>query len=133
MVSWIDAGPKADRTTSGFAPDGLWQLEVLAERYAESGRTLEYLGDWHSHADGSVTSSFKDLRAAVGIARTPLARAPQPLMVIFRSREGRWDLAAWHLHRIRLHPCAVEIRELEVAEPAVAAQQSCSKSMQVRS
>jgi len=80
--SVIGPGPKAQHGRYTFIPDDEWQEREVARLYQESGRTLSYLGDWHTHPYGIPTPSIRDRRTLCRIARHRAARAPQPLMLI---------------------------------------------------
>jgi integrative and conjugative element protein (TIGR02256 family) len=78
----IGPGPGArhDRTT--FRPDAAWQTAQVARLYEASGRRHTYLGDWHTHPNGSGRPSRRDRRTLATIARSPDARAPHPVILI---------------------------------------------------
>ncbi len=106
----IGAGPRACRESHCFEPDGAWQRERIAERYHSSGRTLAYLGDWHSHPlDGNP--SRLDCATARRIAQAPAARCPHPIMLIAVCSGDRWELRAYRYRRRRLRRVGVEICE----------------------
>src|SRR4051794_19882506 len=44
----IGPGPHAKHQHTRFEPDSDWQAQRTAEAW-HSDRTLEYLGDWHTH------------------------------------------------------------------------------------
>ena len=106
----VDAGPRARRETHRFEPDGAWQRKRIAELYASSGRTLAYVGDWHSHPLGGNPSGL-DRATARRIAKTPAARCPHPIMLIAGCSKDRWELEAYRYARRRLHRIGVEICE----------------------
>ena len=106
VTELVQAGPCAERGRYRFVPDGPWQRQRIAERYQAAGRTLEYLGDWHSHPHGNGPSSL-DRSTAHTIAATRSARCPHPLFVI-ATRVGRdWDLRAYRYGRRRFRPLAL--------------------------
>jgi len=90
IVSAIAAGPGAKHTRESFEADGPWQQEQLAAAYEESGRTVTYLGDWHSHPRGPARPSARDRQTAALVAGCADARAPEPLTVILHRRSRRW-------------------------------------------
>jgi integrative and conjugative element protein (TIGR02256 family) len=92
----ISAGPHAMRNSHSFEPDYAWQNDRIAEHYEQSGRRETYLGDWHSHpAAASGKLSHHDRAVIRKIIRTPSARAPAPLMIIFFGVCEHWDVAVW--------------------------------------
>jgi integrative and conjugative element protein (TIGR02256 family) len=124
ITASIGAGPKAVRTRSSFSPDGTWQLDQIASCYEAASRRIRYLGDWHSHPDGSSRPSWRDWRTTVATARTAEAYQRHPLLAIVGRRSADWEIGLWHLGRVRLHPCAVallpdEQRELAAIEIGV--------------
>lgn len=91
-------GPSAVRQHHAFRPDGPWQEREIARQYAASERVDSYLGDWHSHPDGGLVPSMKDLRTLGRIARSPEARASEPLMLLLAGpQDGRdlWCTTGW--------------------------------------
>lgn len=56
----IGPGPRAVHRLDSFNPDAAWQAGEIAERYADAGRNLDYLGDWHTHPQGSANLSRRD-------------------------------------------------------------------------
>lgn len=54
---------------------------------------MTYLGDWHTHPNGSPALSRKDLRTLRRIARHPAARISQPVMAVLAGGPAAWHLA----------------------------------------
>jgi integrative and conjugative element protein (TIGR02256 family) len=102
----VGAGPGAVRESHRFQPDGPWQRARIAERYEASGRTLAYLGDWHSHPKGNGPSAL-DHGTARRIAKTARAGCRHPVFLIATSTREGWELRAYRLIRRRLSPIAV--------------------------
>jgi integrative and conjugative element protein (TIGR02256 family) len=94
ITQLVDAGPGALRERHRFQPDGRWQKDEIARRYNDSGRTLEYLGDWHSHPAGGGPSALDSATASL-IARTPNARCPKPVFLIVTRVNDGWKLCAY--------------------------------------
>ncbi len=105
----VGAGPRARRATHRFDPDTAWQKRQIAARYEDSGRTLEYLGDWHSHPLGGRPSRL-DRDTARRIAAAPNARCRHPLFLIVTSDGDGWRLRPyrWGRHRFRAVPVRVD-------------------------
>lgn len=82
----IGAGPDAVRERSRFVPDGRWQQAELATLYAAYGRSVTYLGDWHSHPRGTARPSPADRKTYGRVARDPDARCPHPIVVIATAK-----------------------------------------------
>lgn len=75
----LGPGPRAKHGLTYFEPDGDWQVTRGHEIYFETGRTVAYLGDWHSHPWSSPVPSRRDRETARQIAEDPAFRTPQPL------------------------------------------------------
>jgi integrative and conjugative element protein (TIGR02256 family) len=89
----IGPGPAALHGRSRFIPDGPWQREKLAEVFTKSRGLITYLGDWHSHPDGTGTPSRLDQTTARKISRRRRARAARPLMAIVYPGSVRdWEI-----------------------------------------
>jgi integrative and conjugative element protein (TIGR02256 family) len=76
-----------------FRPDAEWQQEQIDACYVQSGRTVTYLGDWHTHPNGSPVLSRKDLRTLRRISRHADARIARPVMAVFAGGCPEWRLA----------------------------------------
>jgi integrative and conjugative element protein (TIGR02256 family) len=98
VTLWGGPGPGARHWETGFVPDYDFQEAEIATRYAESGRRLAYLGDWHTHPTGAAELSSKDRRCLWRIAKSKQARARQPVMVVL-SDSPRWTVSAWLCQR----------------------------------
>lgn len=96
----IGPGPKAKHGLYSFTPDSEWQEEQIASIYEQSGRTVTYLGDWHSHPDGDGELSVKDQKTLKRVANYKPARVAQPLMLILHG-ELLLDMNFWCLTKNR--------------------------------
>jgi integrative and conjugative element protein (TIGR02256 family) len=129
VVELVDGGPAAHRERHRFAPDGPWQRAQIAERYERSGRTLKYLGDWHSHPAGSGPSPL-DHATAAKIAETKTARCEHPIFVVPTCRSGTWKLFGYRFATRRLRGIRVEVRTTEInGEPAATLHPVARKSL----
>lgn len=102
----VGAGPKAERASHRFSPDGPWQREQVADAYELSSRRLAYLGDWHSHPLGGRPSDL-DRSTAARIAAAPAARCPRPLFLIVTCERGSWELKAYEYRKRRFRHVVV--------------------------
>jgi len=92
----IDAGPGAVRTTTGMRPDHDYHVRAIQEAFEASDGAVTYLGDWHSHPDGSAAVSDRDRRTLRNIARERDAFCAEPTLLILASAEdGVWLPVAW--------------------------------------
>jgi integrative and conjugative element protein (TIGR02256 family) len=97
IASVLGPGPSARHGLRSFEPDAEWQNEQGRRHYRESGRTIAYLGDWHSHPHGGATPSDQDRETAEMIATDPAFRTPQPLYAIASKPWRALRLRAWQL------------------------------------
>jgi integrative and conjugative element protein (TIGR02256 family) len=102
VVSTLGPGPKATHRPTRFSPDTNWQRAEIAAVYEASGRTISYLGDWHSHPGGGEMPSRRDERTARRIARSRSARASRPVMLILPGSDELWRPAPYRFIDRRL-------------------------------
>jgi integrative and conjugative element protein (TIGR02256 family) len=114
VTDLVGPGPTASYSRGEFVPDGLWQEHQVARIYERSGRRTTYLGDWHSHPDGSPTPSRRDHRTARAIGRHAPARMPRPVMLIAASGDEKWLVAAFRLRRRKLRPIKIKLYPKDV-------------------
>lgn len=107
--SLIGPGPGARSSRSRFEPDGEWQLQRVADAYRASGRTVTYLGDWHSHPNGRGEPSARDTATAAAVSRHRAARAPEPVTLILCRERRQWRPCAFRYRGGRLRPLEIEI------------------------
>ena len=94
VTEWLGPGPDAVHERSLFIPDQDYHLREIARRYAESGRRLEYAGDWHTHPHGLPSLSKTDRRTLKRIAAARHARSPRPLMCVLAPGPA-WRATVW--------------------------------------
>lgn len=114
----IGPGPNADHRRRSFQPDETWQQREIANHYAVSGRRETYLGDWHTHPNASSGAlSWVDRRALRRVIRTPSARCPIPLMLLFCGEPDNWSLTGWQarLHHRRLLWSALVLDKVDMS------------------
>jgi integrative and conjugative element protein (TIGR02256 family) len=90
----VGPGPNAIHERYRFVPDYDFHECELARLYSESGRRLQYLGDWHTHPGGGATLSDTDRTALKNIAQATEARNPRPVMLIL-APGPEWQAGAW--------------------------------------
>jgi integrative and conjugative element protein (TIGR02256 family) len=78
----LGPGHRAKHRFSSFEPDTVWQGERGREIYAESGRTIAYVGDWHTHPRGAPIPSRQDRKTMKVISEDEDFRARNPLSMI---------------------------------------------------
>jgi integrative and conjugative element protein (TIGR02256 family) len=118
IASVLGPGPNAKHRLSSFEPDAAWQNEIGQDIYRWSGRTITYLGDWHTHPRSTPSPSGQDRRTVAMIASDPRFRAPTPLYAIIgrarRRRRRRWCLALWEWRDGHLTPLNLELCDLQI-------------------
>jgi len=107
VVDQLGPGPKSKHHAHRFEPDGKWQDEQIGLKYEKSGRTITYLGDWHSHPRGKGGPSGLDQSTAKSIAHCKEARNRHPLMLILFGRPGHWGISCHRYGWRRLRPIEV--------------------------
>jgi integrative and conjugative element protein (TIGR02256 family) len=106
VVRVVGPGPSARHDRRSYEPDQNWQVAGTATAWTEDP-TLHYLGDWHTHPDGTTGLSADDRAALRLVALSPEARQPQPVMLIvsLASRGtvqlGGGQLRGGVVHRLR--------------------------------
>jgi len=113
----IYSGPNAIHKRYSFCPDQEYQLEQIANIFYESNRSVNYLGDWHSHPNTVPDLSMLDKRTLTKIALTPESKCPNPIMVIFGEKPNKWTINAVRFQsgKIRIWPfssCKYEYLQL---------------------
>jgi integrative and conjugative element protein (TIGR02256 family) len=100
----LGPGPGAVHGYAHFEPDAEWQQREGERAYERSGRTVAFLGDWHTHPRGGPWPSQQDQETAEAIAGDGGFRAPRPLYGIaskpwYGLRESAWRLRMLEWHR----------------------------------
>lgn len=99
VTALVGPGPEARHEAASFRPDADWQQERIAASYRASGRTVTYLGDWHTHPNGRLSLSRADVATLRTIASHKAARVPNPLMAVLAGGPD-WGAGLWQLtHR----------------------------------
>jgi integrative and conjugative element protein (TIGR02256 family) len=110
----VGPGPDAQHKRHRFQPDHDWQCRQLDEIFETSTVRAVYLGDWHTHPDGSPRMSWLDRRTLRGIARHREAELARPLMLIGAGAADKWT---WQAHRYsgdRIAGLDISFDELEL-------------------
>jgi integrative and conjugative element protein (TIGR02256 family) len=98
IIHAVGPGPLACHEATGFTPDREWQYDEIARLYEESGSSLEYLGDWHTHPYGTPRPSSLDMSLLKQIAGSAESMCPRPIMVILAYRADEWT-AGIHIYQ----------------------------------
>ena len=86
-------------------------LEKVWERYAEKG--LRYIGEWHSHPNGSAEYSPADLRAMLEIERE--VAIENPILLIVSVRNHRYSAEKFYCYKnndLLEYKKMIDLREL---------------------
>jgi integrative and conjugative element protein (TIGR02256 family) len=102
VTDLIGPGPKAKHRRYAFVPDYDFQEKQIERIYFKSKRLHTYLGDWHTHPNGSSSLSPTDIKALSNIAHYPKARAPFPIMLLLVGNPNNWEIKSWQLKPRRL-------------------------------
>lgn len=115
----LGPGPEAKHRRTSFEPDATWQYAQGRKIYEESGRTVAFLGDWHTHPFGAPRPSRQDQRTAVMLATDSRFRTPIPLYAILgrssglRCSDRSCELVVYEVRAGELVPVDVELVDLE--------------------
>lgn len=114
IVDAIGPGKSASHALGTFTPDYSWQDKEVAQLYKKSGRRHTYLGDWHTHPDGSGSLSMKDISTLENIATCKTARVSSPVMAIL-SGTNEWEITIWNYYATNTEKILVaEIHEIHI-------------------
>jgi integrative and conjugative element protein (TIGR02256 family) len=95
VVTIVGPGPGARHAATTFVPDAIWQQDRLAQMYADSGRTVTYLGDWHTHPRGVPILSRRDRKTLHRIAHHGPSRQPRPLSAVLVVGDSEQEIVFW--------------------------------------
>lgn len=106
IVKCTGPGPNARHTRISYHPDYDHDVRAIAREYQASGRTVTYLGEWHTHPCGQPAMSRIDKNTLRRISRFEAARIRSPLMFIGGTghSEDSLTIAAYSLLRKRIGP-----------------------------
>lgn len=93
----INPGPKAVHKRYSFVPDYNFQEKKIKSIYFKSKRYHTYLGDWHTHPDGSSSLSNTDIKVLKNISEYAPARMPFPIMILLSGNKNKWKIKTWQL------------------------------------
>lgn len=92
LTSVIGPGPHAKHSRHAFEPDSAFQLKILHARYMGTNGRETYLGDWHTHPDGTTSLSRRDKETLASIAATPESQIRSPLMAVMAGSKHDWEI-----------------------------------------
>lgn len=105
----VGPGPGAVHRTTSFEPDADWQAQQVARLWA-AGQQLTYLGDWHTHPNGSTALSALDRGAMRTIAASPDAQQTRPVMLVLGlAADGGVRVRAERLMNGRTHTLSLRV------------------------
>jgi len=80
---------------------GSSDLEPLVQKLAEkSAGRLQYVGEWHSHPDGSPAKPSGDDEAVFAYLREHMEPGGSPYAMVICGENSTWVRAGWQLHDI---------------------------------
>ncbi|AMM50709.1 hypothetical protein TH61_05305 [Rufibacter sp. DG15C] len=92
MVLDVVLPSKFKSTPVSFTPDTDDLNERLIRFVRDNGKTAEYLGEWHSHPNGSGQYSPKDLASLKDIAESATVALKNPILLIASGQKGKMKL-----------------------------------------
>ena len=78
----IEIPVKFESKKNGFVRHPDFLNDYLQESFVMSNSKIEYLGEWHTHPNGSTQFSSQDLTSMKEIAENPDAKNGTPLLII---------------------------------------------------
>lgn len=115
VVGVVGPGPRALHGRHMFLPDHTWQVAQIDRAFARSRGDLDYLGDWHTHPEGSAALSSLDRKTLQKLGRGTV----DAVMAIAAPAAEAWTLAAWRQPRGSwLDRPSAEACDLVVFDPA---------------
>lgn len=78
----IEVPTKFESQKSGFIRHADFLNDYLQKIFVESNSKIEYLGEWHTHPNGSTQFSLQDLSSMKEIANNPEIKNTTPLLII---------------------------------------------------
>lgn len=82
VLAVSDAGRNAVSEPTRFERDGAHCQAFLERTVAELGPGVDYVGEWHSHPDGSPAPSSRDTQSFIEIAADPNYLTTAPVLLI---------------------------------------------------
>lgn len=98
----VGPGPLAKHRTDTFEPDYEFQDNALERIHADTVGSESYLGDWHSHPDGKLYLSPKDVTVLRQIAEYEDSGLLHPLMLVVATAPD-YRAAVWRYRKRRWH------------------------------
>ena len=111
----IGPGENSIHKKVSFIPDNKYHIQEVARIYKDSGRTITYLGDWHSHPDAESYLSSQDIRTLIKISKHKASRLKFPIMMVYGTNPI--CLNAWVLLKKRKGICIK--RDIQACEVLV--------------
>lgn len=87
-------------------PEGI--NEYLKTEFEASGGNVEYLGEWHSHPDGSTQFSAHDKETMLEIARDKKVKIGRPILVIVAVKKQSFEIGLYLCDSTHLLPMQLE-------------------------
>lgn len=104
LTNIVGPGPKAEHGRDHYIPDYDYHRLEAARFYDESNGLLTYLGDWHSHPNGSFNLSWRDKRALKNICLKSQIYINNPCMLLLYGLVTDWHVAIWSIYKYK-RPC----------------------------
>ena len=82
-ITYVIIPSKYQNTEVSFQWDPADVHKKIEKRYVKSDGKEIYIGEWHSHPNGSVKYSGKDIKAIQDIANDSQVKIDSPMLLIF--------------------------------------------------
>jgi integrative and conjugative element protein (TIGR02256 family) len=76
-------------------------VSFFVDLFRRSKGLSHYVGEWHSHPGGAPSPSGTDDENMLAIARDPMAKCPECVLLILATGQDRAELGAFVYSRIR--------------------------------
>lgn len=94
MVTSVSGAPHDSRAGRTWFQRGVRGLKRLLEQ-AWTNEESHYIGEWHFHPGGQPAPSGTDRQQLEEIARSPIFRCPEPILLIVGGRPPEaWEVSA---------------------------------------
>lgn len=95
VTSVTGPGESAKHGKYRFTPDDKYHISEAKRHYYQTSGTEYYLGDWHTHPDGSCVTSFLDRMTLYRNARRAHYLRLKSLMIIVGGAPGTTSYGAY--------------------------------------
>lgn len=91
------SGPNSIHKKYKYFPDDVYDQEAVEKIFYDSKSIYNYLGDWHTHPNGTGFLSGDDKKTMRIISKSEEAILASPSMLILFGNKSSWKLCAYNL------------------------------------